>query len=263
MDLKLKDKLALVSGSTSGIGKAIATSLLKEGAQVVITGRSSFSIDKVKDELSALGKAYFVIADVTKSESVNKLMEEVYSYGELDIIVNNVGFWEECEFENITDEEWLRMFDLNFFGAIRTLRYCFPRMLKRKEGRVINIASEVGFKPFYKMIHYDTAKTALISLSRGLAEQTRGTNVTVNSVLPGPTWTDGEAAYQAEAAKKAGEDLDVHIRKFFCENEPNSIVQRFLMPEEIAYIVTCYCSPLASATNGASIRADGGIVRFL
>ena len=263
MDLKLSGQLALVTGSTSGIGKAIAASLLKEGARVIVNSYRQESLDKVREEMSALGEAYFVKGDVANTESVNKMMDEVYKYGELDILVNNVGFWEGCAFEDISDEAWLRMFDLNFFCAVRTLRYCFPRMLKRKKGKIINISSEVAFKPFYGMIHYDTAKTALISLSRGLAEQTRGTDVTVNSLLPGPTWTDGEAIFQEEAARIANEDLDTHIAKFFKENEPASIAQRFLLPEEIAFIVTCYCSPLASAPNGASIRADGGIIRFL
>ena len=263
MDLQLKGQLALVTGSTSGIGKGIATALLKEGARVVINSFSQEEIDSVRDELSAIGDAYFMIADVTHTDSVNKMMEEIYQIGELDIIVNNVGFWQACEFESITDEGWQRMMDLNFYGAVRTLRYCFPRMIKRNYGRIINISSEVAMKPLPDFIHYSVAKTAVVGLSRGLAEAARGKNVTVNSLLPGPTWTPGERESQTKLAKEAGKTVKQQVADFFKEEEPSSLAERFLDIEEIAHAVTFYCSPLASAATGVSIRIDGGIIRHI
>lgn len=263
MDLQLNGQLALVTGSTSGIGKGIATALLKEGVRVVVNSFSQDEIDGVRDELSAVGDAYFMVADVTSTDSVNRMMDEIYKINELDIIVNNVGFWQACKFEDISDSAWKQMLDLNFYGAVRTLRICFPRMLKRNYGRIINIASEVAMKPIPDMIHYSVAKTAIVSLSRGLAEDARGKNVTVNSILPGPTWTPGEKASQVELAKEAGKSVEQQVKDFFRECEPSSLVERFLNIDEVARTVTFYCSPLASAATGGSIHIDGGIIRHI
>ena len=183
MDLKLKGQRALVTGSTSGIGKGMATKLLQEGVTVYINSFSQQELDDVREELLAVGDARFVKCDVTSTESVTQMMEQIYAEGPLDIIVNNVGWWRDCPFEEITDADWQRMFDLNFFGAVRTLRYVFPRMKERGYGRVLNVASEVAFKPSPDCVHYCAAKTAVVSLSRGLAEATRKTNVTVNSLV--------------------------------------------------------------------------------
>ncbi len=263
MNLKMEGQLALVTGSTSGIGKGIAKALLKEGVRVVINSFSQEEIDSVRDELSALGVLDFMVADVTNTDSINNMMDEIYKIGELDIIVNNVGYWQPCEFENITDDDWKRMMDLNFYGAVRTLRACFPKMIKRNYGRIVNISSEVAMKPLPDFIHYSVAKTAVVALSRGLAEAARGKNVTVNSLLPGPTWTPGEQASQTKLAKESGKTVEEQVAEFFREEEPSSLAERFLDIEEIANAVTFYCSPLASAATGGSIRIDGGIIRHI
>ena len=263
MDLQINGQLALVTGSTSGIGKGIATVLLKEGARVVINDYAEDRFDSVRDELTSYGDAYFIKCDVTSTKDVENMFEKISEIGELDIVVNNVGWWTEREFVDITDEEWAQMLDINFYGAVRVCRACLPAMLKRNYGRIINISSEVAYKPQNNMLHYSVAKTALLALSRGLAQIAKGTNVTVNSLLPGPVWTPGEAAYQTRMAEQLGKDLDKYISDFFEEFEPTSIQQRFLNIEEIANAVAFYASPLASAATGASIRIDGGIVKFL
>lgn len=263
MDLKLKGQRALVTGSTSGIGKGMATKLLQEGVTVYINSFSQQELDDVREELLAVGDARFVKCDVTSTESVTQMMEQIYAEGPLDIIVNNVGWWRDCPFEEITDADWQRMFDLNFFGAVRTLRYVFPRMKERGYGRVLNVASEVAFKPSPDCVHYCAAKTAVVSLSRGLAEATRKTNVTVNSLVYGPCWTPGEAAHISRNAEEAGVSLDAYLEAFFHENEPTSILGRYLQVEELTNTVLYYCSPLSSAVNGTAIRIDGGIIRCI
>ena len=264
MDLQLKGQLALVTGSTSGIGKGIAIALLKEGARVVVNNHSEDRFDSVREEMLSYGDAYFIRADVTKTDEVNEMIQKIYDeLGELDIVVNNVGWWDAREFVEITDEDWAKMMDVNFYSAVRVCRACLPAMLKRNYGRILNISSEVAYKPLNNMLHYSVAKTALLALSRGLAQIAKESNVCVNSFLPGPVWTPGEAAYQAKMAEELGKDLDDYISDFFAEHEPTSIQRRFLSVEEIANAVAFYVSPLASAATGASIRIDGGIVKFL
>jgi len=263
MDLQLKGQLALVTGSTSGIGKGIATELLKEGARVVINDFAEDRFEPVREEMMSYGEAYFIKADVTKTSEVESMIEQIYELGELDIVVNNVGWWDEREFIDITDEDWAKMMDVNFYGAVRVCRACLPAMMKRNYGRIINISSEVAYKPSPNMLHYAVAKTAVVSLSRGLAQIAKESGVCVNSLLPGPVWTPGEAAYQIKTAEKLGKDLDEYISEFFEEYEPTSIQRRFLQVEEIARAVAFYASPLASGATGASIRIDGGIVKFL
>jgi NAD(P)-dependent dehydrogenase (short-subunit alcohol dehydrogenase family) len=263
MDLQLKGQLALVTGSTLGIGKGIAQTLLKEGARVVINGHSEERLDSVREEMLSYGDAYFIKADVTKTDEVNSLIEQIYELGELDIVVNNVGWWDEREFVDITDEEWTKMMDVNFYSAVRVCRACLPAMMKRNYGRIVNISSEVAYKPSPNMLHYAVAKTAVVSLSRGLAQIAKESNVCINSLLPGPAWTPGEADYQIKTAEKLGKDLDIYISEFFEEYEPTSIQRRFLDVDEIANAVAFYVSPLASGATGASIRIDGGIVKFL
>ena len=263
MDLKLKGQRALVTGSTAGIGKALAEKLLAEGVTVYINGSRPERYEAVKEELTAIGDARFAYGDITSTESVNAMMDKIYAEGPLDILVNNVGWWEDRPFEEITDELWQKAFDLNFFGAVRTLRYALPRMLERGYGRVLNVSSEVALKPSAGCIHYCSAKTAVLGLSRGLAEATRKTNVTVNSLVYGPCWTPGEAAFITKNAEDAGIPLDEYLDAFFKENEPTSIAGRYLLPEELANTALYYCSPLAGAVNGTSIRIDGGIVRHI
>lgn len=263
MDLKLKGQLALVTGSTSGIGKGIAARLLQEGARVVINDFAEERFEPVREEMLSYGEAYFIKADVTVTEDVNNMINKIYEIGDLDIVVNNVGAWNECEFVDITDEEWDRLMNVNFYGAVRVCRACLPAMLKRNYGRILNISSEVAYKPLTNMMHYSVAKTAIIALSRGLAQIARESNVTVNSLLPGPAWTPGEAEHITNMARNAGMELDAYISSFFDGYEPTYIQKRFLNVEEIADAVAFYVSPLASAATGASIRIDGGIVKFL
>ena len=263
MDLQIKGQRALVTGSTSGIGKGVASNLLKEGATVYVNSFSDDELNSVREEMLALGDAKFVKCDVTSTESVNAMMDEIYKDGPLDIIVNNVGWWKDMVFGETTDADWYRSFEMNFFGAVRTLRYCFPKMIERGYGKVLNVASEVAFKPSPDCLPYCTAKTAVVSLSRGLAEATRKTNVTVNSLVYGPCWTPGEAAFITKNAETAGIPLDDYLDNFFKENEPTSIKGRYLQVEELANTVTYYCSPLSSAVNGTAIRIDGGIVRHI
>ena len=263
MDLKLKGQMALVTGSTSGIGKAIASNLLREGAKVVINSFSKEELDSVREEMSALGEAYFMQADVTSTESVNSMIEEIEKIAPLDIVVNNVGFWKASDFAELTDEAWSRTFDLNLNGHMRVCRAVLPKMLERNYGRIINISSECALKPLFDFVDYSTAKTAVLGLTRALAEITKGTKVTVNAVLPGPALTPGEKRSQEEEAEANGRTFEEQVKYFFSTYEPTSLIQRHVLPQEIADVVTFYCSPLTSAVTGTPIRVDGGIVRHI
>ncbi len=263
MDLQLSNKLALVTGSTSGIGKGIAETLLKEGAEVIVNGRTEERVNNLVEELSSLGKVHGIVADLSKADESEKLVDEVKNLGNLDILINNMGMFEVKAFEEVTDEEWMTYFQTNVVSAVRLSRQFLPEMLARDTGRVLNIASEAGVKPLAQMIPYSVTKSSLISLSRGLAEMTKGTNVTVNSVLPGPTWTDGVAAFMKGAAAEEGKDLEKFTEDYFKDNEPTSLIQRFATVEEVASTVTFLASPLSSAINGSAQRVEGGIIRSI
>lgn len=185
MDLQLKDKLVLITGSTSGIGKAAAKSFLQEGAAVIVNGRKQETVDRTIEELSGYGTVHGAAADLSKTDEAAAFIEKVNEIGDIDILVNNLGFFEVKDFADVTDEEWNQYFEVNVMSAVRTSRHFLPKMLAKNSGRILNIASEAGVKPLPTMIPYSMTKTALISLSRGMAEMTKGTNVTVNSVLPG------------------------------------------------------------------------------
>ena len=261
MDLQLSNKLALVTGSTSGIGKGIAETLLKEGAEVIVNGRTEERVNNLVEELSSLGKVHGIVADLSKADESEKLVDEVNKLGNLDILINNMGMFEVKAFEEVTDEEWMTYFQTNVVSAVRLSRQFLPEMLARDTGRVLNIASEAGVKPLAQMIPYSVTKSSLISLSRGLAEMTKGTNVTVNSVLPGPTWTDGVAGFMKGAAAEEGKNLEKFTEDYFKDNEPTSLIQRFATVEEVASTVTFLASPLSSAINGSAQRVEGGIIR--
>jgi NAD(P)-dependent dehydrogenase (short-subunit alcohol dehydrogenase family) len=264
MDLGLKGKTVLVTGSTMGIGKAIASSFSKEGAHVIINGRNEATVQKVVDELSTSdSKVTGVAADLTSPDDVEKLVQQINDIGNLDVLVNNVGIFEAKPFEDVTDEAWLHYFNVNLMTAIRLSRIYLPRMLQRNSGRIIMMASEAGLKPLPLMIHYSVTKTALIGLARGLAELTKGTRVTVNSVLPGPTWTEGVEQFMKGAAEYEGKALDYFIADYFKTNEPTSLIQRFATVEEVADTVVYLASEKASAVNGSSQRVEGGIVRSI
>ncbi len=258
MDLKLSDKTALVTGSTAGIGLAIARRLADEGATVIIAGRSQSKLDEATKELQALGKGTIrpVLADVATAEGANALLNEV---PDVDILVNNLGIYEAKAFEEITDDDWRRFFEINVLSGARLARAYFPRMLKRDWGRVIFIASESGVLVPPDMIHYGMTKTAQLSISRGLAGLTKGTNVTVNTVMPGTTRSEGIEEFLKSVAPDPAAPMDAIEAQFFAKDRPSSLIQRMIEADEIATLVAYIASPLAAATNGAAIRVDGGI----
>lgn len=264
MDLNLKNKLALVTGSTLGIGKAIAISLLNEGARVVINGRKQEKLQETVEELKSLGEVFGVAADLRTAEGANHLLSQLNQYGEIDILINNVGFFEVKPFVEATDEDWHSMFELNVMSGIRLSRALLPRMLKRGDGRIIFISSEQAFKPNPGMLHYAVSKTAQVSVARGLAELTKGSNVTVNSVIVAPTWTEGvEVFLERLGGLNNKSAVEMRTAYFAAEDGTGSLLQRFAAVEEIAAVVTFLCSPKASAINGAAQRVDGGIVRSI
>ncbi|MGG3625091.1 SDR family oxidoreductase [Bacillus gobiensis] len=263
MDLQLKNKLVIVTGSTAGIGKAAAKAFLEEGATVIINGRSSEKVSAVVEELSSFGTVHGIAADLANQDESKSFVEKASDIGEVDVLVNNLGFFEVKDFTEVSDEEWLRYFEVNVMSAVRLCRHFLPLMLKRDSGRILNLASEAGVKPLPQMIPYSMTKTALISLSRGLAEMTKGTNVTVNSVLPGPTWTEGVENYMKGAAQAANEELDTFVKDYFRVNEPTSLLQRYATAEEVASTIVYLASGKASAINGSAQRVEGGIIRSL
>jgi NAD(P)-dependent dehydrogenase (short-subunit alcohol dehydrogenase family) len=263
MDLKLQNKVAFVSGSTSGIGFAIAQRLLKEGAHVIINGRTADSVDKAVLQLKSSEKGAVVsgiAADFSKVADVNKLIQEL---PDLDILVNNAGIFEPKKFEDIPDEDWFRFFEVNVMSGIRLSRYFFPKMLKKNWGRIIFISSESAVFIPDEMIHYGMTKTAQLAVSRGLAELSSGSGVTVNAILPGPTRSKGVGGFLEDLSKANNISVDQVEQDFFKNMRPTSLLQRFASVEEIADTVVYYVSPLASATNGASIRVEGGLIRSI
>ena len=263
MDLKLEDKVVLVSGSTAGIGFAIAQRFLQEGAQVIINGRTKEGVDKAVEELKSTGygsKISGIAADFSKSEDVNNLIEAL---PEVDILINNAGIFEPKPFIEIPDEDWFRFFEVNVMSGIRLSRHYFPKMLAKNWGRIIFISSESAVFIPDEMIHYGMTKTAQIAVSRGLAELTKGTQVTVNSILPGPTKSKGVGVFLEDLSKAGNKSIDEVEEDFFENMRPTSLLQRFASVQEIADTTVYFSSPLASATNGASIRVEGGLIRSI
>ncbi|HSY61729.1 MAG TPA: SDR family oxidoreductase [Cytophaga sp.] len=263
MDLKLADKVAFVSGSTAGIGFAIAKRLLMEGARVIINGRTSKSIDEAILELKSAvpqAKVSGTAADFSKADEVNRLIQ---SLPEIDILINNAGIFEPKAFEEIPDEDWFRFFEVNVMSGIRLSRYFFPKMLTKNWGRIIFISSESAVFIPDEMIHYGMTKTAQIAVSRGLAELTKGTNVTVNAILPGPTKSKGVGKFIEDLSKANNTSIEEVEKDFFKNMRPTSLIQRFASVEEVADTAVYYVSPLASATNGATIRVEGGLIRSI
>jgi len=263
MDLQLTDRTAFISGSTAGIGFAIAKRLLDEGATVIINGRTTEGVNKAVKELSSLvnnARVSGIAADFSKVEDVNALLRQL---PRVDILVNNAGIFEPKPFEDIPDEDWFRFFEINVMSGVRLSRHYFPAMLAANWGRIIFISSESAVFIPSEMIHYGMTKTAQIAVSRGLAELTRGTNVTVNTILPGPTKSKGVGGFIEDLSKAGNKSTDEVEKDFFNNMRPTSLLQRFASVEEIADTVAYFASPLASATNGAAIRADGGLVRSI
>jgi NAD(P)-dependent dehydrogenase (short-subunit alcohol dehydrogenase family) len=261
MDLLLNGKRALVSGSSAGIGLAIARSLAAEGAEVVINGRSKERVEaaakKIRDS-GAKGEVALSVADLGTKAGVDELLRQVPA---VDILVNNLGMYVPKPFEEITDEDWLRIIEVNVLSGIRLSRAYLPGMKKRNWGRIIFISSESGINIPVEMIHYGVTKTAQLAISRGLAETTAGTGVTVNAVLPGPTKSEGVEQFVEDMARAKKTDAASVEKEFFKSVRPSSLLKRFATPEEVAAMVTFVASPLSSATNGAALRVDGGVVR--
>jgi NAD(P)-dependent dehydrogenase (short-subunit alcohol dehydrogenase family) len=263
MYLQLKHKTAFISGSTAGIGFAIAESLLKEGVKVIINGRSQSSVDDAVRSLQGIAGNEFIsgiAADFSKADEVNNLIDKL---PEIDILINNAGIFEPKAFEEISDDDWFRFFEVNVMSGIRLSRQLFPKMLKKNWGRIIFISSESAVFIPDEMIHYGMTKTAQLAVSRGLAELTQGTGVTVNSILPGPTKSKGVGTFIEDLAKNGNLTIAEVEADFFKNMRPTSLLQRFLDVSEIANAVTFYSSPLASGTNGAAIRVEGGLVRSI
>lgn len=263
MDLRLTNKRALVTGSTAGIGFATAASLAREGASVVINGRSQERVDKalkrIKED-TPLARVSGIAADAGTAEGVQQLTNALSS---VDILVNNLSFFEPKDFGAITDEDWLKIFEVNILSGIRLSRFYLPKMLKQNWGRIVFISSESAIQIPVEMIHYGVSKTAQLAIARGLAETTSGTGVTVNSILPGPTRTEGVETFVQSLAKQQNTDTGTIEKEFFKTARPSSLLQRFARPEEVAAMITYVCSDLASATNGAALRVDGGVVRSI
>lgn len=261
MDLKLIGKTALITGSTAGIGFAIAKQLVAEGASVVVNGRTQERVEAAISELKKGNPGAHVTgvaADFSKAEEVTAITQQV---PEVDILINNVGIFAPTPFAEITDEDWFRFYEVNVLSGVRLSRYYFPKMLQADWGRIIFISSESAVQIPEEMIHYGMTKTAQLAISRGLAELTKGTNVTVNTVLPGPTKSEGVSDFVASLAKAQQITPEQAEADFFRNARPTSIIQRFANVEEVANMVTYVASPLSSATNGAALRVDGGVIK--
>jgi NAD(P)-dependent dehydrogenase (short-subunit alcohol dehydrogenase family) len=263
VDLQLTNKKALVTGSTAGIGYAIASLLAQEGASVVVTGRSQRRVEQAVERLRAETKnarVTGVAGDLGTREGVSLLIRDLPA---VDILVNNLGIFEPKPFTEITDEDWLRFFEVNVLSGVRLSRFYLPGMLQKNWGRIVFISSESGVNIPVEMVHYGVTKTAQIALARGLAEGTAGTGVTVNSVLPGPTRSEGVEQFLQDMAKGQGTDAARVEAEFFRKVRPTSLLKRFETSEEVAAMVVYACSAVASATNGAALRVDGGVVRSI
>jgi NAD(P)-dependent dehydrogenase (short-subunit alcohol dehydrogenase family) len=260
MDLNLTKKRALITGSTAGIGYAIAQRLADEGADVIINGRSQDSVDAACRRLkpSATGTVHGFAGDLSEADATNELFEK---FPQVDILINNLGRYEAVPFEDIDDEEWMDIFQMNVLSGIRLSRLYLPYLKKQDWGRILFISSESGIDIPTEMIHYGVTKAAQMSVARGLAKQLAGTGITVNSILPGPTMSRGVEQFISEQAEKEGKSNDEVEAEFFKTNRPNSLIQRFASCEEVADITAFIASPLASATTGAAIRVEGGIVQ--
>ncbi|MGB0121806.1 MAG: SDR family oxidoreductase [Silvibacterium sp.] len=258
MDFGLKGKRALVTGSTAGIGFAIAKLLAREGAFVYVNGRSEQRVQKAVSQIE--GKADGVAADLTTDQGAEALFARV---GELDILVNNLGIFDVKPFLEIDDAEWRRFFEANVLSGVRVTRHYLPKMLRKKWGRVIFISSESALQIPAEMVHYGMTKTAQLAVARGIAESFPASGVTVNSVLAGPTESEGVSTFLGSMASQQGTTKEDIARDFFEHGRPSSLIKRFATTEEVASMVVYLCSEAASATTGSAIRVDGGVVRAI
>jgi hypothetical protein len=263
MDLQLKGKRALVTGSTAGIGHAAALGLAREGVAVVVNGRTAERVEEaVRQIKQAVPGADVggIVADLGTAAGCAQVVRQVPA---VDILVNNVGIFEPKPFEEIPDEEWLRFFEVNVLSGVRLSRHYLPGMRQRNWGRIVFVSSESAVQIPAEMVHYGMTKTAQVAVARGIAESVAGTGITVNSVLPGPTKSEGAATFVERMARERGVDFAAMEREFFQTARPTSLLRRFESVEEIANMIVYVCSAAASGTNGAALRVDGGVVRAL
>ena len=263
MDLGLTGKRALVTGSTAGIGFATAKLLAAEGATVVINGRTAARVNKAADDIRSQvreARVEVVAADLASAAGCSELIRNV---PDVDILVNNVGIFEPKPFEKISDADWLRFFETNVLSGVRLSRHYLSGMRARNWGRIVFVSSESALQIPAEMIHYGMTKTAQLAVARGLAETMVGSGITVNSVLPGPTGSEGVETFVKQMAEARGTDFKTMEREFFAKARPSSLLQRFETPDEAASMIVYVCSALASATNGAALRVDGGVVRAI
>jgi NAD(P)-dependent dehydrogenase (short-subunit alcohol dehydrogenase family) len=260
MNVDCSGQTAIITGSTAGIGFAIAMGLARAGAAIVINGRTSVAVEAalhaLQAELPSLN-ARGVVANLATADGCAALVAEVPA---VDILINNVGVYGPKDFFAIDDDEWRHVFELNVMSGVRLSRAYLPGMLARNRGRVIFISSESGLNIPPDMLHYGFSKTAQLGIARGLAKLTRATNVTVNSVLPGPTLSDGVVTMLTDAARQQGKSIEQVATEFVLSQRPSSLLARPATPEEVANLVVYVASPLSSATNGAALRVDGGVV---
>jgi len=263
MDLGLVGKKALVSGSTAGIGFGIAKALADEGAHVIVNGRTAERVHKAVAEIAApkpKGKAEGIVADLGSESGAQLLFKQL---PEVDILINNLGIFEVKAFGDIPDADWKRLFEVNVLSGVRLSRQYLPGMLRKNWGRIIFISSESAVQIPVEMIHYGMTKTAQLAIARGLAESVAGTGITVNSVLPGPTRSEGVGNFVQEMAKQQHIPVDQVENRFFEKARPSSLLRRFATVEEVAAMVTYVASTQSSATNGTALRVDGGVVRSI
>jgi len=261
MNLQLNNKTVFVSGSTAGIGYAIAKAFAQEGSIVYLNGRSSDKVNEaVNNILSEIPDAqvHGIVADLINEEGFEKLSREL---AQVDILVNNLGLFEPVAFFDSKDEDWLKLFNINVMSGVRLTRFYMQKMLEKNWGRVVFISSESGIQIPTEMIHYGMSKTAQLSLTNGLAQLTKGTGITVNAVLPGPTFSQGAERFFGELAAQRATNIKEIEQEYFSETRPLSLLQRFITPDEVAATVAFVSSPLAAATNGAAIKVDGGILK--
>jgi NAD(P)-dependent dehydrogenase (short-subunit alcohol dehydrogenase family) len=260
LDLELKGKLALVSGSTAGIGLAIATTLAREGARVIINGRYKASVDEAVAALNSTcgGQVQGFAGDLSFAACAEQLVRD---HPGVQILVNNLGIFEPKAFEDIPDADWLRFFEVNVLSGVRLARLLLPEMRRANWGRIIFISSESGVQIPPEMIHYGVTKTAQLAVARGLAEALAGTAITVNSILPGPTKSRGVGDFIDSMAKASGKSLQELEQEFFQKVRPTSLIKRFATTQEVASLVAYIASPLSSATTGAALRVDGGVIK--
>jgi NAD(P)-dependent dehydrogenase (short-subunit alcohol dehydrogenase family) len=258
MDLKLKGKTALVTGGTAGIGLAIVRALIAEGVEVSVPGRTAGKLDEAFDPEKL--PVHKIVADAGTKTGADAV---IAAAPETDILINNLGIYEAKPFAEITDEDWLKIFEVNVMSGVRLSRHYLPKMLQKNSGRVIFISSESGIMTPSEMVHYGMTKSSQLAISRGMAELTKGTAVTVNTVMPGPTRSEGIVAFLQSMSSKPNPTPEEAEKEFFEKHRSSSLLQRLIEDSEIANLVAYLASPLSSATNGAAIRAEGGLLRSI